>query len=160
MLVASEVARRLACDGRLQAVVEGRAGPLGVGRTQRTVPRWLYRLVRRRDGGCRFPGCNQTRWLQAHHIVHWADGGPTDYDNIAMICTYHHRVVHELGWRVVATGAGGLEFRSPFGSVHTTGPPPVVVRPGVRRRLNRCFATAATPLPLGPEPEPALADTG
>jgi hypothetical protein len=64
-----EVARRLCCDARLQTILNGKDGnPVGIGRTSRNVPRWLRRLLRRRDRGCTFPGC-QARWfLHAHHI--------------------------------------------------------------------------------------------
>lgn len=84
--VSGTTARRLACDARLQVVVDGPDGrPVGVGRTTRSVPPWLTRLVRRRDGGCRFPGCGRTRWTHAHHRHHWAHGGSTDLDNLSAL---------------------------------------------------------------------------
>src|SRR5437764_52333 len=89
---AAETAGRLACDCRWQLVAEDDKGrALGLGRTTRQTPRWLARQVRRRDGGCRFPGCARKRWLHSHHLRWWIKGGPTDPDNLAAICRYHHR---------------------------------------------------------------------
>ena len=71
--------RRQSCDCRAEVVAHGPDGALvGVGRARRTVPPWLNRAMRRRDGGCRFPGCEWRRWVHGHHLHHWADGGPTD----------------------------------------------------------------------------------
>ena len=75
-VVAVETARRLSCDGALIGVVEGKKGePLAVGRRTRAVPPAIRRALRVRDGGCRFPGCDRSRFVHAHHIRHWADGG-------------------------------------------------------------------------------------
>ncbi len=85
---------------------------LGAGRRTRLVSRKLRRALERRDRGCRFPGCAATRRLHAHHIVHWADGPPTELDNLMLLCTFHHHTVHEGGWRIdPATGA----FVNPHG---------------------------------------------
>lgn len=78
-------ARRLACDARLVHVhVDGDGSPLDIGRATRTVPPSLRTALRVRDGGCGFPGCGATSayWTDAHHLVHWADGGPTSLDNL------------------------------------------------------------------------------
>ncbi len=97
----AETARRLVCDARLQVSVEdGEHSILGVGRTTRTIPPWLARLLRKRDQGCRYPGCGHTRWVHFHHLIHWAHGGPTDLDNLISLCPFHHRLVHEDGWRI------------------------------------------------------------
>jgi hypothetical protein len=98
--LASEVARRLACDCSWQLVADGPGGPIGIGRRARSVPNWLERMVWKRDGGCRFPGCGHRYGVQAHHLVHWADGGPTDLDNLVLLCWHHHHLVHEGGWSV------------------------------------------------------------
>ena len=110
---------------------KGRA--LGLGRTTRQTPRWLARQVRRRDGGCRFPGCGRKRWLHSHHLRWWIKGGPTDPDNLAAICGYHHRLVHEGGWRVEGDPEEELRFVHPLGKVLSTRPPPL--RAEVRERL-------------------------
>jgi Domain of unknown function (DUF222)/HNH endonuclease len=133
--LAAETARRLVCDSRLQAALHASDGtPLGVGRASRTVPHWLARQVRHRDHACRFPGCTRTRFTQNHHIDFWvAHEGPTDLNNLVLLCWHHHRLVHEGGWRVRGDPAGHLEFLRPDGRVLQTGPPGL--RPEVRRRL-------------------------
>ena len=68
--------------------------PVSVGRAQRTVPDRTRRLVEHRDGACRVPGCERTRGLQVHHIVHWEDQGPTDTANLLCLCRHHHRLHH------------------------------------------------------------------
>ena len=68
------------------------------------------------DGGCRFPGCDRSRHLHAHHIRHWADGGETALDNLATLCSQHHRQVHEGGYGV-RVRQGGIEFTRPDGRV-------------------------------------------
>ena len=136
----AEVARRLACDGRLELVAEGPDGvALGVGRAQRTIPAWLMRQLRRRDGGqCRFPGCKHRRWLHAHHIIPWWWGGRTDLDNLVLVCPGCHRLVHELGWQVTGNANRELTWRRPDGTVLTTGPPGL--RPEVRAELMPALA--------------------
>ncbi|MEX2133078.1 MAG: DUF222 domain-containing protein, partial [Acidimicrobiia bacterium] len=90
--------RRLACDARIQLVVEDPIdGVIGIGRTARSIPGWLGRITRTRDGGCRFPGCERILWLQVHHLEHWADGGPTNLDNLITLCGFHHRLIHNEG---------------------------------------------------------------
>ncbi len=133
-ILSAETARRLACDARVQPVAHAPGGAtVGVGRTTRQVPAWLTRLLRHRDRGCRFPGCGRTRWVHAHHIVHWADGGPTDADNLIVLCGAHHRLVHEDGWRISGSPEAEVCFVRPDGRPLPTGPPPL--RQEVRARL-------------------------
>ncbi len=115
--VAVETARRLGCDGALVGVVEGAKGePLAIGRRTRAVPPAIRRALRIRDGGCRFPGCDRSRYVQAHHIKHWADGGETNLDNLVTLCSFHHRQVHEGGYGV-HVDEGEIEFTRPDGQV-------------------------------------------
>ncbi len=115
--VAVETARRLGCDGALVGVVEGAKGePLAVGRRTRAVPPAIRRALRVRDGGCRFPGCDRSRFTHAHHIKYWADGGKTSLDNLVTLCSQHHRQVHEGGYGV-RMREGGIEFMRPDGRV-------------------------------------------
>lgn len=110
--VPMEAIRRMTCDGRLQMVAHaGDGSVVGVGRVTRSIPPWLRRLVRERDGGCRFPGCGRTYWTQIHHIVHWAHGGLTDIDNLITLCGHHHRMLHEEGWTVTGDPAGRVVWR-------------------------------------------------
>jgi hypothetical protein len=114
------IARRLACDARLQAAVQDAVGTaLGLGREQRVVNRRMRRLLMRRDGGmCRFPGCGVRRGLHAHHVVHWADGGETELENLVMVCNFHHHSLHEGGWNVINKN-GRFVFYDPSGSEST-----------------------------------------
>ena len=115
--VAVETARRLGCDGALVGVVEGAKGePLAVGRRTRAVPPAIRRALRVRDGGCRFPGCDRSRFTHAHHIKHWADGGETALHNLVTLCSFHHRQVHEGGFGV-RMNEGEIEFTQPDGRV-------------------------------------------
>ena len=115
--LAAETARRLGCDAAVVRIVERDGRPLTVGRRTRTIPPALRRALRSRDHGCRFPGCTHERFLHAHHIRHWAKGGPTSLENLVQLCSYHHRLVHEGGFRVESAGRGVVRFRRPDGRV-------------------------------------------
>jgi hypothetical protein len=111
--LSNTAAQRLACDSLVETVLTEGAQTVGIGRRSRKIPAWLRRLVIERDGGCcRFPGCGNRRWLQVHHIISWADGGPTDLDNLILVCGFHHRFVHEHGWKVTGPPDGRV-FRKP-----------------------------------------------
>ena len=84
-----------------------------LGRMTREPSAAMIRQLRHRDSGCRFPGCGFTAFTQAHHIVHWKDGGPTDLENLIIICSFHHKAVHELGWKVSRKRDGTLLWRAP-----------------------------------------------
>ncbi|WP_139812798.1 HNH endonuclease signature motif containing protein, partial [Prescottella equi] len=54
-----------------------------------------------RDHGCAFPGCGAVpAHCEGHHVTHWADGGPTDLDNLVLLCRYHHQLLHHSHWEV------------------------------------------------------------
>ncbi len=111
--------RRLACDARLQlAVRRSDRGAVGIGRTSRSIPGWLRKLVTARDEGCRFPRCHRRRWVHVHHIVHWIDGGPTDLDNLVTLCGFHHRLIHNAGWKISGDPQHHIEFVRPDGSLY------------------------------------------
>ena len=78
---------------------------LEVGARTRTIPPALRRALQHRDQGCRFPGCG-SRFTQGHHIKHWANGGPTDVGNAALLCGRHHTIVHQRGWTATVTATG------------------------------------------------------
>lgn len=94
--------RRLLCDACVTPVVLGGDGvPLDLGRTRRTASPAQRAALAARDGGCAHPGCAKTpSWCSAHHIVHWVDGGPTDLDNLVLLCLQHHTMVHQSGWTI------------------------------------------------------------
>ncbi|MFN2506726.1 MAG: DUF222 domain-containing protein, partial [Acidimicrobiales bacterium] len=131
--LAAEAVRRQACDARVEVAAAADGSTVGVGRARRTVPAWLARQLRRRDGGCRYPSCERRRWGHAHHVRHWADGGPTDLDNLLWLCPTHHRLVHERGWSITGNPGGQVTFVRPDGRPLATGPPPLAAE--VRRRF-------------------------
>lgn len=68
---------------------------LDIGRRPRIIPAAMSRALGIRDGGCQFPGCCETRYVERHHIKHWADGGETKLDNLVTWCKYHHRELNK-----------------------------------------------------------------
>ncbi len=116
--VAAETARRLACDARIVPVVlDGRSEPIDVGRAARAVTPAQRRALTLRDRGCVFPGCDRPpSWCDGHHIVHWADGGPTNLANLCLLCDHHHKALHEGGWTMARAPDGRLTFTRPDGT--------------------------------------------
>jgi hypothetical protein len=113
--VSAETSRRIACDAaRVRMTRDARGNVLDVGRRSRAVPTPIRRALEQRDRGCRFPGC-ANRFCDAHHIVHWADGGATRLDNLLLLCRAHHRAVHEGGYRVERGAEGEARFLRPDG---------------------------------------------
>jgi hypothetical protein len=114
--IASETARRLACDCSVVRIVEDEEGnPLDVGRKTRSIPPALQRALNSRDKGCRFPGCCNIKWTHAHHIEHWANGGETKLKNLVTLCRFHHRLVHEGGVQIQVLNDGAFRFLKPNG---------------------------------------------
>jgi hypothetical protein len=123
-VIAAETARRLGCDAETVLTVERDGLPLSVGRRRRTVPPALRRALGARDGDtCCFPGCERSRFLQAHHRLHWAHGGETNLENLVLLCFHHHRLVHEGGYTIEDDPAGGLRFRNRYGVLCPNAPP-------------------------------------
>ncbi len=113
-----ETLRRLGCDGSIVRIVDDDNGaPLDVGRKTRTVTAALKRALWSRDRGCSFPGCERSHYVDAHHIEHWAQGGATSLENLMLLCTYHHRLLHEGGFSVKRDREGALRFKRPDGRV-------------------------------------------
>ena len=111
-----ESVRRLSCDADKVTVVNGDDGePLSVGRKTRIVPAAIRRALRARDKGCTFPGCRNSRFVDAHHVRHWAAGGETRLDNLLLLCSRHHRLVHEGGYRIDKDFQDRWIFRRPDG---------------------------------------------
>jgi hypothetical protein len=124
-LIHAETARRLLCSGRVQAVIENGLGhPIGVGRMAREPSAWMLRQLRYRDSECRFPGCGARRFTQAHHIVWWERGGRTDLHNLLLLCTFHHKLVHEHRWVVSRAEDGTVEWFHPNGNRYRGPAPP------------------------------------
>ena len=122
--LSAETFRRIACDAGLVPILHGAHGEaIGAGRRTRTIPPSLRRVLWARDGGCLFPGCTNRIYVHAHHIRHWAHGGPTIAENLVLVCSAHHRLVHEGGFRV-SRAAGAFEFRDPSGRLLEQCPMP------------------------------------
>ena len=117
------VARAVCCDARTTAVYEQLAGMFNLGRTQRTANRAQRRCLRKRDGGCRYPGCPMRRFVQVHHALPWEHGGPTEIDNLMELCPKHHRLFHAGAFEIERCGAGEFIFRRTDGRV--IAPPPL-----------------------------------
>jgi hypothetical protein len=114
--VSAESIRRVACDCGLVAVGHDNSGAtMSIGRRSRSIPPAIRRALLLRDRGCAFPGCTHKRFLHGHHIQHWLHGGETSLDNLALLCSHHHHLVHEGGWSVERTADGDLCFRAPDG---------------------------------------------
>jgi len=127
--ISAEAARRLACDARVIPVVLGANGqPLDVGRASYSVTQAIWRALIARDGGCAFNGCDRPpEWTEAHHVIHWADGGVTSVDNCCLLCDHHHRVVHHHGWDIALID----------GVIHVIPPPWIDPERRPRRNTQR-----------------------
>jgi hypothetical protein len=101
-LITSTAVNRIACDADIARVLLGPDSiPVDIGRRQRLFTFHQRRAMSLRDGACRFHDCNRpTAYTDAHHILSWLDGGPTDLRNGCLLCRFHHRLVHEGGWRI------------------------------------------------------------
>ena len=127
--VSAETSRRVACDAATVVMRHGRDGRvLDVGRKTHTVPPALRRALTARDRRCRFPGCD-ARHCDAHHVRHWATGGPTRLDNLLLLCRRHHGAVHEAGFTVTLREDGDVRFFWPDGRPRPRRP---------RAGLDRC----------------------
>ncbi len=121
--VCPETSRRLACDAAVVPMVHGDGGKvLSVGRKTRTVPAHIRRALEERDRGCRYPGCG-SRFTDAHHVRHWADGGETSLANLVLLCRRHHRAVHEGRAKMGLDREGKAVFFTPAGKVIGSAPP-------------------------------------
>jgi hypothetical protein len=120
-----ETTRRLLCDARVGVVVEDEEGrTLGMGRLSREPSAAMARQLRFRDRECRFPSCGTRRFTQAHHVRWWRHGGRTDLDNLVLLCSFHHKLVHELGWVLKREDDGALRWYRPDGTRYRAGPDP------------------------------------
>ena len=150
--VSAETSRRLACDASVVHWRNGENGePLSIGRKSRTVPPAIRRALKRRDDGCRFPGCSCRRFVDAHHIRHWADGGETSLGNLVLLCRRHHRLVHEGGFGVEMLANSEPRFTYPNG--RTVQPAPDGHFRGNAesiRAANRASGLVITPETLTP----------
>ncbi|WP_082695698.1 HNH endonuclease signature motif containing protein, partial [Mycobacterium sp. IS-1742] len=125
--------RYLSCDATCEVWFERDGQPLGAGRTTRLINRRLRRALEHRDRTCVVPGCGATRGLHAHHLQHWEDGGPTDLDNLVLLCPFHHRA-HHRGLITITGPAGQLVITDSRGHTMHSGSlarPPTTAPPTV-----------------------------
>ncbi|MPY86787.1 MAG: DUF222 domain-containing protein [Luteitalea sp.] len=121
--VSAETSRRIACDASTVVMRHAPDGTvLDVGRKRRTIPPAIRRALAARDRRCRFPGCT-ARHCEAHHVRHWADGGPTRLTNLVLLCKRHHRAVHEEGFTLTQSADGTVGVCRPDGRPLPTSPP-------------------------------------
>jgi hypothetical protein len=140
----THTARRLACDAGVVTMLERDGEPLSVGRKTRTIPPAVRRALRARDGGCRFPGCTADRFIDAHHIKHWADGGATELGNLIHLCRRHHRLLHEGAVRLESGPDGDFVFRKQRGQVLESAPWLPGAEP-THRSVDEALAATPTP---------------
>ena len=118
-----ESVRRIACDADLVAVTRDAKGNLlNLGRKHRVVSPQLKRALLARDKCCTYPSCSHEQFLEAHHVMHWADGGETSLANTRLICNRHHRLLHEGGFTIHKNFAGEWYFRTAEGKVLPEAP--------------------------------------
>ena len=140
--VTAVTSRRIACDGSIVAIEEDQNGePLSIGRRSRSIPPPMRRALRVRDKGCRFPGCTNTRFVDGHHIQHWADGGETSLGNLVMLCRHHHHLVHEGGFVCEKSADGAINFRDQREQVLESEPrmPGIATNDDVQQWMDREF---------------------
>ncbi len=122
--IAAETARRLSCDASLIAIIESERGePLNVGRKTRTIPPAIRRALELPGRGCRFPGCSFKRYVDGHHVKHWAHGGETKLSNLMTLCRFHHRLVHEGRVVIQVLDDGAFRFVRPDGQAFDSPAP-------------------------------------
>ena len=161
--VATDTAARAACDGQAQVLLRDRgSNRLYLGRSRRLASPAQIAALAVRDGGCRFPGCTQRRHLQAHHVRHWFHGGRTDLDNLLLLCGFHHRLIHDQGYRVRSDGETWIFHRPdgtpvPISETPLTGNTESLIEINTRAEL-RITRESLTPTWAGErlDPEPIL----
>ncbi|GAA1488670.1 HNH endonuclease signature motif containing protein [Brachybacterium sacelli] len=164
----TRTAERLACTGKVAVAITDAGGEiLHLGRSQRLASRAQRRALRLRDTVCSFPGCHQSQHLDAHHIVPWSQGGPTDIEGLALLCRRHHVMVHEGGLRLVLDPARAGSHRR-FRVLDSVGRPVQARWPAMFEHLSLRDGSApvattgsASSAPTGPaDPERIAATTG
>ncbi len=134
-LIDCETVQRIACDATFAVAIDDDVGhTMYEGRARREPTDAQRREVMRRDRHCRFPGCTNVTFTNVHHIVPWKPGGRTDLDNLALVCLYHHHLVHSDGWSMVGDANNELQVVGPTGRIMSSRPSPLWTRASQRRR--------------------------
>jgi Domain of unknown function (DUF222) len=128
-LVSAETVRRLACDAQLICAVDDDVGhTMYEGRARREPSETQRRELWRRDRHCRFPGCANATFTNAHHLDPWTPAGLTDLENLVLLCAHHHHRVHAKGWQVTGNANAELQFVGPTSRVMVSRPSPLWTR--------------------------------
>jgi hypothetical protein len=123
-VVSAETARRMLCHSGFRLLLEDEKGePLKLGRTRRDPTPAMATAVRGRDSGCLFDGCGTRRFSEVHHLHPWGLGGVTDIENLGLLCSFHHTLTHEMGWKVRRVNGEARTYR-PDGTRYRAGPAP------------------------------------
>ncbi len=125
-LISCETVQRIACGATVAIAVDDDVGhTMFEGRARREPTDAQRREISRRDRHCRFPGCTNATFTNAHHVTPWTRGGRTDLDNLALLCLHHHRRVHSGGWTMSGNANDELTFMGPSGRLMTSRPSPL-----------------------------------
>ena len=125
-LIDGETVQRIACDATVAIAVDDDVGhTMYEGRARRTPSDAQRREVMRRDRHCRFPGCPNVTFANVHHVVPWKPGGRTDLENLALLCLYHHHLVHSRGWTMSGNANEELSIVGPTGRIMASRPSPL-----------------------------------
>jgi hypothetical protein len=122
---------RILCDAELQVLVHHNGVPLWMSESSRTANRHQRRALQFRSGGtggCEYPGCTQTRYLDAHHVVFWSCDGATALDNMVLLCGHHHRALHRGDYAITTDGDQVFHFTDRWG--HHLGTSATICGPG------------------------------
>ena len=139
---------RLGCDATLRLSLLGGEGEvLFLGRRQRLFSSAQRHAMAIRDGGCRFPGCTlPAAFTDAHHIIGWREGGPSDVTNGLLLCRFHHRRVHEDSWTIRSETASAPDANTTVWFAPPRGAP---IRASLadcsRQRASRWLTSWAAP---------------
>jgi Domain of unknown function (DUF222)/HNH endonuclease len=122
-VVPAPAVQRLLCNGTVRTLIEDASGSVvGSIKAARDPSPGMMRQLRYRDGTCRFPNCHLRRFTQAHHVEWWSRGGRTELRNLILVCTFHHKLVHERGWGVKRRDDGAVHWFRPDGTRYRAGP--------------------------------------
>ena len=143
---ASEL-RRLACDAQiLPAIFRGPSVPMDLGMARRKASATQRTALIARDKAC--IGCGaKAAWCQAHHIIHWQDEGPTNLDNMCLLCSRCHHNVHDRDWQIEQTPTGAYRLHPPTTKQITNTPNPQEPTPAKPRNQTPNQAKEISPTP-------------
>jgi hypothetical protein len=113
--VTASESQLVGCDATISRILMyGPSMVLDVGRATRTIPPAIRRAVVARDRTCVAPGCHRPpEHCDVHHVKFWGQGGATSLDNTVLVCRRHHRMIHQLGFRVVVDRSGRRSINPP-----------------------------------------------